>query len=155
MALGHTAAVSEIIKHAVDAGALLSTHLGNGTSAELPINNNPIMDQLAEDQLSASFIAAGYHLSPEVLKVYLRAKESKRTILITDATAATSASPERCRLGDIELSLDSEQFICNSETNRPVGSVLTLDQRVRNVMCWYDIPLERSCQRRLKIQCNY
>ena len=144
VALGHTAAGSEIIKQAVDAGALLSTHLGNGTTAELCKNNNPIIDQLAEDQLSASFIADGYHLSPEVLKVYLRAKESKRTILITDATAATSASPGRYRLGDIELSLGSEPVICSPETNRPVGSVVTLDQCVRNVMRWYDMPLKEA-----------
>ena len=142
VALGHTAADSKIIRQAVDAGALLSTHLGNGTTAELRKNNNPIIDQLAEDQLSASFIADGYHLSPEVLKVYLRAKESKRTILITDATAATSASPGRYRLGDIELSLGSEPFIYSPETNRPIGSVVTLDQCVRNIISWYDMPLK-------------
>ena len=66
VSLGHTAADNETIQQAVDAGAILSTHLGNGTCPELHKNNNPIIAQLSEDRLSASFIADGYHLSPEL-----------------------------------------------------------------------------------------
>ena len=69
VAIGHTSAGPERIREAVEAGAMLSTHLGNGTLAELPKNNNPIIAQLSEDKLCASFIADGYHLSPDVLKV--------------------------------------------------------------------------------------
>jgi len=54
VALGHTAADNETIQQAVDAGARLSTHLGNGTCPELHKNNNPIIAQLSEDRLSAS-----------------------------------------------------------------------------------------------------
>ena len=43
VALGHTNASSEIIREAVESGALLSTHLGNGTSPKLLKNNNPII----------------------------------------------------------------------------------------------------------------
>ena len=142
VALGHTAAEPDKIREAVEAGAMLSTHLGNGTSAELPKNNNPIIAQLGEDKLCASFIADGYHLSPEVLKVYLRAKESKRTILITDATAGTAAEPGIYQLGDLELHLESEPVIYNKKTSRPTGSVVTLDQCVRNVMQLYNVPLD-------------
>ena len=74
VAIGHTKAGSEKIREAVEAGAMLSTHLGNGTSTELPKNNNPIISQLSEDKLSASFIADGYHISQETLKVYLKSQ---------------------------------------------------------------------------------
>ena len=141
VAIGHSAAGPEKIREAVEAGAMLSTHLGNGTIAELPKNNNPIIVQLSEDKLCASFIADSYHLSPEVLKVYLRAKESKRTILITDATAGAAAEPGIYQLGDLELYLESEPVLYNKKTSRPTGSAVTLDQCVRNVMQWYNVPL--------------
>jgi N-acetylglucosamine-6-phosphate deacetylase len=118
--------------------------LGNGTLAELPKNNNPIIAQLSEDKLCASFIADGYHLSPDVLKVYLRAKESKRTILITDATAGAAAEPGIYQLGDLELFLESEPVVYNKKTSRPTGSAVTLDQCVRNVMQWYKVPLDEA-----------
>ena len=144
VAIGHTAAGPEKIREAVEAGAMLSTHLGNGTREELSKNNNPIIAQLSEDKLSASFIADGYHLSPEVLKVYLRAKESKRTILITDATAGAAAEPGIYQLGDLELFLESEPVIYNKKTLRPTGSAVTLDQCVRNVMKWYKVTLDEA-----------
>ena len=144
VAIGHTAAGPEKIREAVEAGAMLSTHLGNGTLAELPKNNNPIIAQLSEDKLCASFIADGYHLSPDVLKVYLRAKESKRTILITDATAGAAAEPGIYQLGDLELFLESEPVMYNKKTSRPTGSAVTLDQCVRNVMQWYKVPLDEA-----------
>ena len=144
VAVGHTASGPDKIREAVEAGAMLSTHLGNGTIAELPKNNNPIIVQLSEDKLCASFIADGYHLSPDVLKVYLRAKESKRTILITDATAGAAAEPGIYHLGDLELFLESEPVIYNKKTSRPTGSAVTLDQCVRNVMQWYKVPLDEA-----------
>ena len=144
VAIGHTKAGSEKIREAVEAGAMLSTHLGNGTSTQLSKNNNPIISQLSEDKLSASFIADGYHISQETLKVYLRAKESKRTLLITDATAGAAAKPGIYQLGEMELHLDHEPVVYNKETLRPAGSAVTLDQCVRNVMKWYNVSLDEA-----------
>ena len=144
VAIGHTTAGSEKIREAVEAGAMLSTHLGNGTSTELSKNNNPIISQLSEDKLSASFIADGYHISQETLKVYLRAKESKRTLLITDATAGAAAKPGIYQLGEMKLHLDHEPVVYNKETSRPAGSAVTLDQCVRNVMKWYNVSLDEA-----------
>ena len=144
VAIGHTSAGSEKIREAVEAGAMLSTHLGNGTSTELSKNNNPIISQLSEDRLSASFIADGYHISQETLKVYLRAKESKRTILITDATAGAAAKPGIYQLGEMELHLDHEPVVYNKKNSRPAGSAVTLDQCVRNVMKWYNVSLDEA-----------
>ena len=65
--IGHTAAPPEAIRAAVAAGARLSTHLGNGSAALIPRLKNYIWNQLAEDQLSASIIADGFHLPDDVL----------------------------------------------------------------------------------------
>ncbi len=93
VALGHTAADAAQIRAAVDAGARLSTHLGNGAHARLARHPNYIWEQLAEDRLAASLICDGQHLPPAVIKAMVRAKGSERTILISDAVAVAGLSP--------------------------------------------------------------
>lgn len=86
-ALGHTAAAPEQIHAAVEAGAVLSTHLGNGAAAMLPRHPNFIWAQLADDRLTASFIADGWHLPADTFKAMLRAKGLDRAILVSDMVA--------------------------------------------------------------------
>jgi N-acetylglucosamine-6-phosphate deacetylase len=74
VAIGHTHASPEQIAAAVDAGAVLSTHLGNGAAAMLARHPNLIWAQLAEDRLGASFIVA-------------------RSVLISDAAALAGMPP--------------------------------------------------------------
>ena len=78
------------------------------------------------------------------MKVYLRAKGSDRIILITDATAGASASPGEYRFGDLEFSVGLEPVFLHKETSRPIGSAVTLDQCVRNVMNWYGTSLSEA-----------
>ncbi len=92
VALGHTAASPEQIHAAVQAGATLSTHLGNGAHLQLPRHPNYIWQQLAEDALAATLIADGDHLPPEVLKVFLRAK-GKQALLVSDVTRFAGQPP--------------------------------------------------------------
>jgi N-acetylglucosamine-6-phosphate deacetylase len=85
VSIGHTAASSEQIRAAVDAGARWSTHLGNGAHALIRRHPNYIWDQLAEDRLSAGFIFDGQHLPAPVMKTFLRAKGIERSVLVSDA----------------------------------------------------------------------
>jgi N-acetylglucosamine-6-phosphate deacetylase len=87
VAIGHTHSSPEQVQCAVDAGARLSTHLGNGIAPEIPRHRNPIWSQLADDRLTATFIADGHHLPPDVLKAMLRAKGVKRSMLVSDSVA--------------------------------------------------------------------
>ncbi|GAB3035212.1 N-acetylglucosamine-6-phosphate deacetylase [Spirosoma pulveris] len=86
VAIGHTAASSAQIQEAVDAGARLSTHLGNAAHQLLPRHPNYIWEQLAQDELAATVIADGFHLPPSVLKVIVRMKAEK-AILISDSVS--------------------------------------------------------------------
>ena len=47
---------------AVNAGATMSTHIGNGAHGELRRHPNYIWDQLAEDRLVAGLIVDGIHI---------------------------------------------------------------------------------------------
>src|SRR3954468_2252240 len=89
-AMGHTEADDDAVTNAAAAGLSLSTHLGNALPSPQPKFLNPLMAQLAEDRLTASFIADGIHVPPRVLGVMLRAKGLARSILVTDATAAAA-----------------------------------------------------------------
>ncbi|MCP8939320.1 amidohydrolase family protein [Alsobacter sp. SYSU M60028] len=93
VSLGHTGVDPAAIHAAALAGATLSTHLGNGVAAVLPRHPNLIWAQLAEDRLSASFIADGHHLPDDTLKAMLRAKGLDRSLLVSDATALGGMPP--------------------------------------------------------------
>jgi len=91
--IGHTHATPEQIHAAADAGATLSTHLGNGAFAVLPRHHNCVWAQLADDRLHASFIADGHHLPSDVLVAMLRAKTLSRSILVSDSTSIGGLAP--------------------------------------------------------------
>jgi len=87
VAIGHSHATPAQIHAAADAGATLSTHLGNGLGSPLPRHPNLLWAQLAEDRLAATFIADGHHLPTDTLKSMLRAKGISRSILISDVVS--------------------------------------------------------------------
>ena len=134
VALGHTAATSEEVARAAEAGASLVTHLGNGLAPVLPKFDNPLMAQLAEDRLHASFIADGIHVPMRVLKVMVRAKGVGRSILVTDATAAAAAPPGVYGFAGMRVEGREDGSVRDAETGRLAGSALTLEMAVRNVV---------------------
>lgn len=93
IAIGHTAANTEQIAAAVDAGASLSTHLGNGAHGVLRRHPNYIWDQLGEPRLAASIITDGYHLPASVVRSIYGVKGAEGTIITCDASGLAGAEP--------------------------------------------------------------
>lgn len=93
VAVGHTHCAAEEIGRAVDAGARYSTHLGNGIQAQLPRHPNAIWAQLADDRLTAGFIADGHHLPDQALRAMIRAKGIERSFVVSDSVALAGARP--------------------------------------------------------------
>ncbi len=93
VSLGHHLADDDAIARAVEAGASLCTHLGNGIVNTLPRHPNPIWTQLANDSLSACFIADGHHLPASFLRVAWRAKGRNRFIVTSDSAAIAGLPP--------------------------------------------------------------
>jgi N-acetylglucosamine-6-phosphate deacetylase len=109
VALGHTAASPEEIHEAAAAGASLSTHLGNGAAATLPRHPNFLWSQLADDRLTATFIADGHHLPADTFKAMVRAKGLEKAILVSDAVALAGMPPglyEQPVGGTVEVKAD-------------------------------------------------
>ncbi len=131
VALGHTAATPEEIHAAADAGASLSTHLGNGAAAMLPRHPNFIWAQLADDRLTASFIADGWHLPADAFKAMLRAKNMERAVLVSDMVALAGMPPglyEEAIGGHVEVS--QEGRISVAGTPYLAGASLPLSANV-------------------------
>lgn len=117
-AIGHTSASPAQISAAADAGARMSTHLGNGVHALLPRHPNCIWAQLAETRLTASFIADGYHLPIDTFLAMLRAKGRGRRILVSDSVALAGAAPGEYRtpVGDaVTLRPDGRLVLSGSD----------------------------------------
>ncbi len=85
VSLGHHNGTAEIIDQAVEAGASLSTHLGNGCANEINRHHNPLWPQLANDGLSISIIADGSHLTKEEVRTFYKVKGAEGCILVSDA----------------------------------------------------------------------
>ena len=128
VAIGHTAATPAQIHAAAAAGARLSTHLGNGAAALLPRHPNFIWAQLADDRLTASFIADGHHLPGDTLKAMLRAKSLDRAILVSDAAALGGMPAGRYTSpigGKVEVGADGRLGIAGTSYLAGAGHLLT------------------------------
>lgn len=132
VSVGHTRATSDQIQTAVDAGATMSTHLGNGANSTLPKTANYIWDQLANDHLTASFIVDGIHIPAAFLKSALRAKGVERSVLVTDAVMPALCAPGPYRLGQVEVELRSDQSVVLRGGTRLAGSALRMDHAIGN-----------------------
>jgi len=138
VSIGHTHASPEQIHKAVDAGATLSTHLGNGVDDPLPRHPNLLWTQLAEERLTAMFIGDGHHLPNDTLKVMLRAKGLDRSILASDAVALGGMPPglyETPVGGLVELTPEGRLSLHG--TRFLAGSVVPLKDAVAHLATMY------------------
>jgi N-acetylglucosamine-6-phosphate deacetylase len=139
--IGHSDASEADIDQAVEAGAQISTHLGNGAHAVLPRHRNYIQKQLATDALMASMIADGHHLPGYFVKNFIRCKGLERVILITDAMAAAAGPPGTYRLGEVLAEVGPNGYVRLPGTPYLAGSALTMDRAVENIARFAGISL--------------
>jgi N-acetylglucosamine-6-phosphate deacetylase len=131
VSIGHSDAEMTVAQDAVNAGARHATHTFN---AMRPLDHRDpgiIGQVLSDDRVSADIIADGIHVSPAVVKLFLRTKGSERAVLITDSISATGMPDGRYQLGPIPVDVKDGRCMAGSTL---AGSVLTMDRAVRNVM---------------------
>jgi N-acetylglucosamine-6-phosphate deacetylase len=134
VAIGHTNASADQIRQAVESGAKLSTHLGNGCANLINRHINPIWPQLANDLLTPSIIADGLHLTPEEIKVYYKVKGSENMILTSDVVFLAGMIPGKYTFLESEINLTVEGMIINTELNCLAGAFFPLKKGVENIM---------------------
>jgi len=139
--IGHCEPEPETINQAVNAGARISTHLGNGTHQMLDRHKNYLQKQLSHDGLMASIICDGPHLPDYFVKNVVRAKGRSRVILISDATAAANAPAGRYSLGALEVEAGDDDVLRLPGTPYLAGSALTMDRAIANCAVFAGITL--------------
>jgi N-acetylglucosamine-6-phosphate deacetylase len=140
IALGHTTADGATIQAAIDAGATLSTHLGNGIASELPRHPNPIWHQAASPALMASLIADGHHLDPATLRVLARAKGRGQIVLVSDASPLAGLPPGIYG----EWAVDPSGKIVVADTPYLAGSNRGLETGLQNLLAATGWTLEQA-----------
>jgi len=139
VSLAHHNAGPEIIQQAVEAGATLSGHLGNGCANEINRHHNPLWPQLANDGLSISIIADGAHLTREEVRTFYKVKGPEHTILVSDALSFAGLTPGIYEKDGVTYELTPEVVKFPSE-NVLAGAV----QPVRRPYVW-PVPTRRVC----------
>ena len=135
IAIGHTGANSDQITAAVDAGARLSTHLGNGAHGQIRRHPNYIWDQLGESRLMASIITDGHHLPPSVIRSFIAAKGKSNIIITCDAAGLAGCLPGQYRLdtGAVEI-LEDGRIVIAGQDQLLAGSSLETDTCVAHAI---------------------
>jgi N-acetylglucosamine-6-phosphate deacetylase len=145
IAIGHTHASPQEILRAIDAGARLATHLGNGIAPEIPRHRNAIWSLLADDRVFATFIADGHHLPPDVLKVMLRVKTLQHSVLVSDSVALAGMPPGTYATpvgGRVELRPDGRLCVFGSELL--AGATASLAQGIGTLVRTSDVLLHEA-----------
>jgi N-acetylglucosamine-6-phosphate deacetylase len=145
VSIGHTHASSQEIMRAIDAGAHLATHLGNGIAPEIPRHGNAIWSLLADDRVSATFIADGHHLPPDVLKVMLRVKTVQHSVLVSDSVALAGMAPGTYTTpvgGRVELRPDGR--LCVFGSKLLAGATASLAEGIGTLVRTTDVLLHEA-----------
>ena len=144
VALGHTDASVDDIQAAIDAGARLSTHLGNGAHALIRRHPNYIWEQLGADELWASLIVDGHHLPPSVAKSMMRAKTLDRCLLVSDAVALAGMKPGIYQFAEKSVELTADRCVRLVGTEYLAGSAIELARGIENSVRFAGISLEEA-----------
>jgi N-acetylglucosamine-6-phosphate deacetylase len=113
------------------AGACSATHTFNAMRAMDHREPGLAAYVLDKRSLFAEIICDGIHVDPLMVRLYFKAKDEDRVILVTDGISATGMPDGTYMLGEIEVVVRDGRCTTNGTL---AGSVLTLDRGVQNFM---------------------
>jgi N-acetylglucosamine-6-phosphate deacetylase len=134
VAIGHTDASADAVRHAVAAGATSVTHLFNAMRPFHHRDPGPIGATLGGDGLIAGLIADGVHADPDAVRLAWRCLGPDRISLVTDAVAARGTVVGRGSPGPDDLGSGRRAPAARTADGLLAGGLLTLDALVRNLV---------------------
>ncbi len=133
-AIGHSNSSYDIAAQAVAAGARHATHLFNAMRMFISREPGVAGAVMADDRVSVEVIADGAHIHPTTVALVVKTKPPDKIVLITDSLALAGmphgSGPFEMEGKMVELRDGALRF----RNGTIAGSVLTMDQAVRNVM---------------------
>lgn len=131
VALGHTDADYDTANRAFGAGASHVTHLWNAMAGLHHRRPGLVGAALANHGVTVEIVCDLHHVHPSVVALTARCAPG-RSVLVTDAVAATGAAPGRYTLGNVSVDVDGTRATLTGDPATLAGSVLTMDVAVRN-----------------------
>lgn len=141
---GHSAATYDEALAGFDAGVRYGTHLFNAMPSLMPRDPGLVGALLTDDRPTVGLIADGVHTHPAMIKLVWQALGPRRLNLVTDAMAALGMPPGSYLLGDYEVIVDGT--CCRLASGSLAGSILAMDQALRNLVSLTGCPLEDALQ---------
>lgn len=134
VSLGHTDATVDGFAAGVDAGAVKATHLFNAMSPMHHREPGAMIAAMTDDRVTAGIIPDAVHAHPAAVRLALRAKGPDRIAVVSDMMSAIGLGPGSYELGGQAVIVDGDSARLADGTL--AGSVLTMDQAVRNLVSW-------------------
>ncbi len=131
VSIGHHLAPKEVISRAVDAGATLSTHLGNGCPNLLHRHDNILVHQFAHDGLTAGLITDGHHLPEDLVRMAFRCKGPERIFVVSDSAPIAGYPPGIYQTLDHKVRLTESGRVEDVYAQHFVGSGCNMAQCMR------------------------
>lgn len=142
--IGHSNGTAEDVLKAIDAGATQVTHVYNGMRGMHHREPGILGGALLHHELYTELIADGRHVCQGMVNLAYKLKGSDRMILITDAMRAKCLKNGIYDLGGQEVHVKDGLALLASGTI--AGSVLKMDQALRNMLSFTDATLEDIVQ---------
>jgi len=142
VSMGHTDATYEQAQEAIELGITHVTHCFNAMRPLLHRAPGPLAAVAESKRVRGELIADGVHVHPAAMNVLVKLLGPERTIVITDALAAAgvpnttfdfAGQPARVIRGAARLF-----------DGTITGSVLTMDQALRNVLKMTEVSLQQA-----------
>lgn len=141
---GHSAASYTEVAQCAESGLVCLTHFHNAMSGHHHREPGVVTAGFCIDSLYVEVIADNVHIHPAVLKMIYRSKGKDAIILITDALRAKGLPDGHYELG--EQSFSKKEQTCYLDSGVLAGSVLTMDQAVRNMVRFTGCSLAEAVQ---------
>lgn len=140
VSLGHSNATYQEVRHAVDRGVTMATHLFNAMSPLGSREPGTVGAVLHSEDISAGLIADAVHVHPATLAVAARSKGRNGIFLISDAMSPIGTDLTEFQLNGRRIVVEHGQ--CRTEDGTLAGSVLTMDAAVRIMHRTVGVPLD-------------
>jgi N-acetylglucosamine-6-phosphate deacetylase len=144
--LGHSNATLIEAQAGFRAGARSATHTFNAMRALDHRDPGIAAYVLDNDSLFAEIVCDGIHVDPAMIRLFFKAKGSEKSILITDGMAATGMPDGRYKLGEMDVEVSNGRCTSAGSPGVLAGSVVTMDQAVRNFSSFTGISVAASAQ---------
>jgi N-acetylglucosamine-6-phosphate deacetylase len=123
------------------AGARSATHTFNAMRAIDHREPGLAAYVLDKRSLFAEIICDGIHVDPLMVRLFFKAKDKDRIILVTDGMSATGMPDGTYMLGDMKVEVRDGRCTSNGTL---AGSVLTLDRGVQNFINFTSASLDTA-----------